>query len=355
METVAWIGFSQSLFAGILIASKRKKELHDKLLAVWLLICAIEFLSLSFSLNSDKFFLTSPFLIFNPILYFYIKSLINKDLRIKWLDFLHILPAIFFLAISYLLKIEISLNTFFDKQPYLWYSFLFAIVILISFIVYSILSIIEVHKYRINLKNLVSTIDAQKNLKWLLFVLIYYILYFAIVVTLGAINVFANIITYTIIVSYCNLLFMVYVFGFYGLQQKAVNIYKQNDLVTGKYKKSKLPDATKQKIKTSIITLFETNKIFLDSELTIQMVSEKINIQRHTLTEVLNMELGKNFYQFVNEYRVNAVKSMLSDKKNDLLSIEAIGYDCGFSSKSTFFAVFKSFTGITPLQFKNSR
>ena len=84
------------------------------------------------------------------------------------------------------------------------------------------------------------------------------------------------------------------------------------------------------------------------------MVSEKINIQRHSLTEVLNMELGKNFYQFVNEYRVNAVKSMLSDGKNDLLSIEGIGYDCGFNSKSTFFAVFKSFTGITPLQFKNS-
>jgi AraC-like DNA-binding protein len=55
----------------------------------------------------------------------------------------------------------------------------------------------------------------------------------------------------------------------------------------------------------------------------------------------------------VNDYRVDSVKKMLSDPANRF-SIEAIGYDCGFSSKSSFFSVFKNLTGQTPQEYRNS-
>ncbi|HEY6915810.1 MAG TPA: helix-turn-helix domain-containing protein, partial [Paludibacter sp.] len=64
-----------------------------------------------------------------------------------------------------------------------------------------------------------------------------------------------------------------------------------------------------------------------------------LKIPKYQITEVLNTELGNNFFQFVNHYRVEAVKMMLSDPKNKY-SIEAIGYECGFSSKSSFYTVF---------------
>ena len=79
-----------------------------------------------------------------------------------------------------------------------------------------------------------------------------------------------------------------------------------------------------------------------------------LHIPKHHLTEVLNTAIGKNFFQFVNAYRVEAVKAALS-KKDNLYSIEAIGYDCGFSSKSSFFTVFKKMTGMTPLQYRQSQ
>ncbi len=82
-------------------------------------------------------------------------------------------------------------------------------------------------------------------------------------------------------------------------------------------------------------------------------MSEKLNIPKHHLTEVLNNTLGKNFFQFVNEYRVAAVKKQL-DKPNNLYSIEAIGYECGFNSKSTFFSVFKTLTGQTPKNYRQA-
>jgi AraC-like DNA-binding protein len=66
---------------------------------------------------------------------------------------------------------------------------------------------------------------------------------------------------------------------------------------------------------------------------------------------VLNTSIGKNFFQFVNAYRVEEVKRMLVDPKN-LYSIEAIGYECGFSSKSSFYKEFKRITGMTPAEYK---
>ena len=83
------------------------------------------------------------------------------------------------------------------------------------------------------------------------------------------------------------------------------------------------------------------------------IISAELKVPKDQLTEVLNTEIGSNFFQFVNGYRIEAVKTMLADKKNKY-SIEAIGYECGFNSKSTFFTVFKNLTGQTPQEYKNS-
>ena len=81
------------------------------------------------------------------------------------------------------------------------------------------------------------------------------------------------------------------------------------------------------------------------------LLSQQLDIPKHHVTEVLNTVIGRNFFQFVNQYRVEAVKKLLRDPDNQW-SIEAIGYECGFSSKSSFFSTFKRLTGITPAQYR---
>jgi len=92
---------------------------------------------------------------------------------------------------------------------------------------------------------------------------------------------------------------------------------------------------------------------YLDPEFNMNKLSEMIKVPKHHLTEVLNTEIKKNFFMFVNTYRIKAVKEKLDDPSNPY-SIEDIGYECGFNAKSSFFTTFKKLTGQTPLEYKQT-
>ena len=80
----------------------------------------------------------------------------------------------------------------------------------------------------------------------------------------------------------------------------------------------------------------------------------ELNIPRHYLTQVINGLLGKNFYTFINEYRLKEVKKLLVDEDYLKYTLTSIAYEAGFNSKSSFNSVFKNSTGMTPSQFKQS-
>jgi len=74
------------------------------------------------------------------------------------------------------------------------------------------------------------------------------------------------------------------------------------------------------------------------------------------LSQVINQQSGKNFFKFINEYRVEEAKRLLTDQSTQKYTILAIAYDCGFNSKSSFNTIFKQYTGKTPSDFiENSK
>lgn len=97
-------------------------------------------------------------------------------------------------------------------------------------------------------------------------------------------------------------------------------------------------------------------KIMIEKEwyknfnLSLQDLSQELNISSHQLSQFLNNNLNKNFTSFVNEFRINEACKIITS--NDKLTLESIGYDVGFNSKSTFFAAFKKHTGTTPLNYQ---
>jgi AraC-like DNA-binding protein len=354
MEVLLWIGFAQALFSGILfVFVKKDNSLSNKFLTVWLFIIAFEFLTTGIDISTGSNHLTNPFLIFNPLIYFYSKSLINPNYELKWRQIWHVIPYLFIKTGAYISNIPLSPNDFFVIDHSTWFKISYGIISIISFIGYSIPSLINIHQHRINLKNEFSTIDRKITLGWLLFVIIFYMTFMSIAYTLGIVNIIIRISTYAQVVTFAFLLALIYIFSFYGLLQG--QIYTREK--TGSqdiYKNPRLTVNERQRIRKALEDYFENKKPYLNSELTITNLSRQLDLSRHTLTELLNTEIGKNFYQFVNEYRIQEVKLKLADPAFAHFSIDAIGFECWFNSKSSFYAVFKNATGMTPSQYKLS-
>src|SRR5690554_6403850 len=96
------------------------------------------------------------------------------------------------------------------------------------------------------------------------------------------------------------------------------------------------------------------NRPYLDSDLTLPKLAKDLNVTTHHLSQVINEMHGKNFFNFINKYRVAEVKRKIEDPKYKNYSLLGIAYESGFNSKSAFNRVFKSLTGKTPSQYWDS-
>lgn len=359
METVIWVGFSIALFAAILTVTKKHLSVPDKLLSAWLFLLAIDYGNIGITyLSMDFTIIPSSFFLFNPAFYLYSRSLTDEKFRLKWLQLLHLVPYVFFELSNHYYELSFDIDVFFISDQNLWIRLLFSLSFIVSLVVYNALSISYVHKHRINLKNEFSNISQNQKLGWLLFVVISYNVYIYTATVLGVLGFFYNDFEASRLFNYSATLGLTFALGFYGIRQD--EIYKRKlektdaDKADERYKKSKLANDKKEEIRILILSYFKEKTPYFNPELSMLLLSEELNIPKHQLTEVLNTIIGKNFFRFVNEYRVEAVKQKLSDPANDKFSIEVIGYDCGFSSKSSFFSVFKNIAGQTPAQFKSS-
>ncbi|MBN1950195.1 MAG: AraC family transcriptional regulator [Bacteroidales bacterium] len=355
METIAWIGLSQSLFAALLIGTKHKISAPDRILTGWLCLMAIEFLTCA--LDYDLFktpLLSNSFLLFNPAFFLYVRALIDRKFRLRWIHLLHLVPYIAFEMTAYILQAHQSLDSFIENDRNLVFRIIFAGVSFFSWLGYNLSSFVLVRRHRKDLKNEFSSIANTFSLGWILFVVIFYTSFCVIAIGMGLYVVMArSLINLPDPVIYSTWLLLVFILGYYGLMQKEIYSRLIQEEPEVRYKKSYLTKDAKKKLRDRIIKHFEVDKPYLNPELSMDMLSISLIAPKYQITEVLNMEIGKNFFQFVNEYRVNAVKQILADKNNPY-SIEAIGYECGFNSKSSFFTVFKNITGQTPYQYRQS-
>lgn len=139
----------------------------------------------------------------------------------------------------------------------------------------------------------------------------------------------------------------------YGLVFILLYRKKTNDLSsfsTQKYQDKKLDDADAQLIIGKLQKVMTEKELYKDPNLKVNELAKAINVSGHQLSQVLNDNFEKSFTLFVNEYRINeACKVLLEDKT---LAIDAVAYEVGFNSRSTFFASFKKLKGMTPSMFQ---
>lgn len=113
-------------------------------------------------------------------------------------------------------------------------------------------------------------------------------------------------------------------------------------------RQTKINPALVQELENNLIELMESEKWYLNSELTIQDVAEKLKTNKQYISEVINKSFQKNFYDFVNDYRIEEFKRIAARPGSDRMNILGIAFEAGFNSKAAFNAVFKKKTGVTP-------
>lgn len=371
MKYIFLIASFNALFFSFLILQK-KKAIHDKVLICWLFYLSLytgiyglfyNKLFTDFHLLSVSFI--SLLLLHGPFLFFYISALIDHKARFSKERLLHFIPFILFnlFIVIASLNPEISERINLDhldgenRAPLLLNFFLLLTVISGPF--YFILSIMLFKKLDIDLFNNFSSYE-NVNLDWLR----------KLVYTFGSIwtvlMIFATIhhvfqmfswifCTHGLTLSLSAFIILV---GYYGLKQNEIFIQYpnfKNEYVTEpktKYAGMLLKNDNIEDYVGKIKHFMAVEKPYLDADLSLPDLSARMDIPSHHLSRVINEQFGVNFFDFINQYRIEEVKARINNPKYQNFSLLGIALDSGFNTKSAFNRVFKKMTGFTPSEYR---
>jgi AraC-like DNA-binding protein len=372
MKYVFLIAAFNALFFAVLLLQKKPKALHDKILFYWLIYLGLftafytfSFHELVIQIKHISGFIISMFLLHGPFLYLYVESLTSGKKQLTQKGLFHFIP--FFSFLLYLLislwfpeyssRIRMDHVTINVEPPFIFVLFLF--ITALSGPVYFIASYLKFKNVNKNILNIFSTTE-EINLDWLkTLVYIFGIIWSALIV----VAIVHHLFHYASMAFCTDGLFLslsafIILVGYFGLRQKEIFTKfptDDHDFVTDqrtKYQNMPLSELEFSEIIGRLNTTMEHDKLFLNPEITLPELAKSIDIPSYQLSRIINEKFECNFFDFINGYRVNEVKSKLNDPTFSNLSLLGIAFDSGFNSKSAFNRIFKKTTGLTPSEFK---
>jgi len=353
-------GTSIALFISALLLKKRKKSKSDVILLFWMLILAthlyLYYLNSFGNLPSQLIGVHLPIPLLQALfLYFYVSSVTNQFPKNKIIIATHLLPTLlsyFFLIPFFLLSSEERIKLMENHgKGYGAYNTINVFSIYASGIFYVIWSSLLLKKHKKNILDQFSDIE-EINLKWLQLLIVGISIIWSIVI-------FSNNSEYI----FTSVAIFVILIGFFGIQQKAIFsteviiVKNPNDLAIKteekkeKYATSGLSnEAANEKYKYLISKITE-DCYYKENNLSLNDLAKKLDMSPNYLSQIINKKEGKNFYDFINSFRVEEFKRLIANPKNKQYTLLALAYDCGFNSKSSFNRSFKKYSGITPSQY----
>ena len=106
-----------------------------------------------------------------------------------------------------------------------------------------------------------------------------------------------------------------------------------------------------EKTNEKLLDYIENEKPYLDPELSLQELADQVGEKRYFLSIVINQKHNMNFFEFINLYRIETVKTMMANPENKDLKLIHMALDAGFNSKASFYRIFKQMTNMTPSNF----
>ncbi|MFV0248680.1 MAG: helix-turn-helix domain-containing protein [Tenacibaculum sp.] len=338
----------QAIFSFILLVSQKNKDEFERLIALFAFFISLHLSTklafLVFLKNNPVYYNipTSFSFVYGPILYFAIKSLTKKILIKSF--FLHLIPFIFATICFIVILLQVR---YYKSHSFLYPYKVFALLQIASLAIYPVLTL-----RRANLLNKTTNNSRAQFLKLLSYIFIGLVVLFFAITLLSFLKFYVNVrLTYVFFLATTVSIVLFKVKTYHKFNASITS--KNSVFDEQKYSTSNLSENTLQLHKLKIKSYFKEQKPYLIPSLTLQELSKKLNIPKHHVSQVLNTGFNKNFYQFINEYRINAVIQKMSKAKQNE-TIIGIAFSCGFNSKSTFNTYFKKITGKTPKAFKKT-
>ena len=293
------------------------------------------------------------FLLYGPIIYFYTQCVIYSDFKLSRKNLLHLIPYLL-LTITILSFRNFTPGTLEEiiKNDLPWQFYLVSALMYAHIFAYLGQSYRSLWKYRLIIKNEYSQID-QINLDWLSSFLNTFGLITFISLVQNFITLTGN--RYVLILSLVLLL----IFIFYFVNKVILKALRQPEIFAGitknesiKYLGSNLTPSQIGEYKEQLLALLRNEKPFLNPQVSLSDLSEKLSVSTKHLSQVINQSFNKSFFDFINTYRIQEAQQILKESKDDKLTVLEVMYQVGFNSKSSFNTAFKKETGQTPTEFR---
>ncbi|MFH1198160.1 MAG: helix-turn-helix domain-containing protein [bacterium] len=354
------LGAVQGVFLSFLIYSQKKEyNLPGKFLsALILFISLLLFLAALYqSKNYSLILIFGPFLlpVFltpGPLLYFYTRSLTDRKFQFSVKHLVHFIPyAIGVVVLSTLYfrssgeQHEFINNFYYDRARLFELAFRYADILLRACYTFFALKIL--YRYKEELKNEFSSTE-KFDYTWLKQLLIYCMISIFFLLIITVMNLGNNI--RLIVGVYFSLL--MYVIGYKFIKLKDIYSPAITEEKKVKYQKSGLSEKDKQEIGKQLENLMKKEKLHHESDISCGRLSLALSVNQNHLSQVINERFGKNFFEYINSYRIEEAKLLLISKEAKDWTILAIAFEVGFQSKSTFNSVFKKITKMTPSQYR---
>ena len=305
-------------------------------------------------LSSEVYSVGDPtFFLIAPLLWFYTRALSGEHVSMTWKTAIHFLPflLVIFLSLSLRSIRSPEVVTFLSRfQGTLIMTFW--ILLIVQFSCYLIVIRNRWHVFRQLLQQEVSNTE-HVSISWVRFYMFVFLI--VNVVFLLSFLVAIHLQDRSLLVRITAVIFSLSIFalGYKGILQREVfrtEIAPTENVLKPVLARTHSDDQRLQQLKV----FMEQNRPYLNAELTLTELAAQMNITRGQLSALINEGTGSNFYDFINRYRVEQVKRLMTDPTMKNFNMLGIALEAGFKSKSTFNLIFKRFTGLTPTEYRKN-
>ncbi|WP_435263289.1 helix-turn-helix domain-containing protein [Tenacibaculum sp. nBUS_03] len=366
MELLLSIGFCITGFTIFLLLRKREhKAIHKfsiAILLLWFIRFLLFYLKDAVDLTNMPwlFFLDQNLFFLDGVFLFWFSKSLNRE-RFSYLkESIHLIPFTVAIALTVSLFISYNssqLNDLYQESKIATQShssspeeIIFILVILLQNVIYLFLGYKKINQYNQNILSNYSTID-RVQINWLSKFFKIWAILLVVPLIIFFINYIYPLFDLNLIETFLISSFVAAAIYF------SVHITNQYfaSFLLDKNEKTNTKNIQKHDIEefkeayAKLQELMEVKKPYLNEGLTLAMLSEQMHLKSIKLSNIINTQTSGNFYDYINSYRIEAIKKELITTKEQII---IIAYNNGFSSKSTFNKVFKDTTGNTPSQYR---